>query len=295
MRIRKLIIFLCLALAVMSCAKHHGYKEISEGLYLKLLSIGETPNDSIRNKDFVSIHITYSKLNDSAFYSRKIKFQVFDSSDAIIDKALLSLADQDSAVFIVPARKFFNEDLNTAIPSFIEDEVKLNIKILEHQSYADFVEEKERFLAWANDFKGYESVFLRQYISKQALPTDQLESGIYKILLDEGLGVVPEKGDTVSMQYAGKFLNGKFFDSSSDSKRHFQFVLGTEWQVIKGLESAIKNMKEGEHSLFIMHSDLAFGSSGSSTGIIPPYTSVVFEVKLDRVAKGDSLSQSNVL
>jgi FKBP-type peptidyl-prolyl cis-trans isomerase FkpA len=45
-------------------------------------------------------------------------------------------------------------------------------------------------------------------------------------------------------------------------------------------------MKEGERSLFIIPSKLAFGENGSSTGIIPPFTSVIFEVELIEVKKG---------
>jgi FKBP-type peptidyl-prolyl cis-trans isomerase len=39
-------------------------------------------------------------------------------------------------------------------------------------------------------------------------------------------------------------------------------------------------MALGEKSLFIIPSDLAFGNSGSSTGIIPPFTSLIFEVEI---------------
>ena len=55
------------------------------------------------------------------------------------------------------------------------------------------------------------------------------------------------------------------------------------------LEEAIGEMKENEKALFIMPSDIAFGNSGSSTGIIPPFTSVVFTVELLQVRKCDSL------
>jgi len=64
------------------------------------------------------------------------------------------------------------------------------------------------------------------------------------------------------------------------TKQPFQFVYGTEWQVVKGLEEAIGMMQEGEKALVILPSDLAFGSEGSSTGIIPAYTSLIFDVEI---------------
>ena len=84
----------------------------------------------------------------------------------------------------------------------------------------------------------------------------------------------------MTVNYEGRFLNGKFFDSTVRRKQPFQFVYGTEWQVVEGLEEAIGMMKEGEKSLFILPSNLAFGTEGSSTGIVPPFTSLIFEVEL---------------
>ena len=54
--------------------------------------------------------------------------------------------------------------------------------------------------------------------------------------------------------------------------------------MIKGLEEAIGMMREGEKSLFILPSELGFGNQGSSTGIIPPFTSLIFEVEILKVS-----------
>jgi FKBP-type peptidyl-prolyl cis-trans isomerase len=45
-------------------------------------------------------------------------------------------------------------------------------------------------------------------------------------------------------------------------------------------------MSEGEKALFILPSQIGFGETGSSTGIIPPYTSTLFEVELVEVIPG---------
>jgi FKBP-type peptidyl-prolyl cis-trans isomerase len=87
-------------------------------------------------------------------------------------------------------------------------------------------------------------------------------------------------GDTIVVHYEGIFLNVNFFDSTNKRNEAFQFVNGQQWQVIKGMEEAIATMHEGERSLFILPSDVAFGDSGSSTGLIPPFTSLIFEVEL---------------
>lgn len=45
-------------------------------------------------------------------------------------------------------------------------------------------------------------------------------------------------------------------------------------------------MTEGERALFILPSQIGFGETGNSTGIIPPYTSTLFEVELLEVIPG---------
>jgi len=289
------LVCLLFFVGLFSCSgKYAGFRELDNDVFFKLHRVGDV-TDTIQSKDFVLVNIGYATLADSLFYTKRVKFQLTDTSENIIDYAIMQLFAGDSASFIVPAEKYFVDNLGGRKPSFLGNEFKLCVKVDDVQTFDDYMRQRDQFLAWSADFKAFERVFLEQYINEQEVKADELSSGLYKILVEKGVGKTPMKGDTVSLQYAGKFLNGTFFDSNSENKRCFQFVLGTEWQVVAGLESAIKSMEEGEKSLFIMPSDLAFGSEGSSTGIVPPYTSVVFEVQLDHVAEGDSVSCKSIL
>jgi len=94
------------------------------------------------------------------------------------------------------------------------------------------------------------------------------------------MGEKVRKGDTLVLNYEGRFLNGKVFDSTIKRKRAFEYIYGVEWQVIRGMELAVSEMKEGEKSFFIMPSELAFGQSGNSNGAIPPYSTLIYEIEL---------------
>jgi len=48
----------------------------------------------------------------------------------------------------------------------------------------------------------------------------------------------------------------------------------------------------GTKGVSYLPSSIAFGRDGSSTGIIPPFTSVVFEVELLNVHRGHGLSMT---
>jgi FKBP-type peptidyl-prolyl cis-trans isomerase len=127
---------------------------------------------------------------------------------------------------------------------------------------------------------------LQQFIKEEKIDAQPTESGLIFMPLEKGEGRKIEIGDTIMIHYEGIFLNGKYFDSTKRRKQPFQFVYGTEWQVIDGLEEGLSYLREGDKALFIVPSDLAFGSTGSSTGIVPPFTSLIFEVEVMMVKKG---------
>ena len=69
-----------------------------------------------------------------------------------------------------------------------------------------------------------------------------------------------KKGNTVSVNYEGRFESGEIFDSSThgDHSHPIEFVVG-EHQVIKGFEDAVIGMKVGEEKEISIESDEAYG------------------------------------
>jgi FKBP-type peptidyl-prolyl cis-trans isomerase len=174
------------------------------------------------------------------------------------------------------------------MPTFLKNqaEMKVDVEMLDVQSELDYENQKKAFLKWVEDFGQYEKEILSQYIRQNKINIRPTSSGLYFISLNQGKKNRVNPGDTVIVDYEGKFLDGKFFDSTKKRHESFQFVYGTEWQVVKGLEEAIGMMSEGEKAIVIVPSDMAFGTDGSSTGIIPPFTSLIFEVELVKIIPG---------
>lgn len=292
MKIRTLILITLVSLAFISCdrfSKYPGFKKAKHGIYYQLHTLGE---DSVRAHagDFITVNLTYMTIEDSVFFKGTRKLQVSKPAyEGAIDECFGMLSAEESATFIIQAENFFTVTLQTALPRFIkpEDALKVKIEMLEIQTEQDFLRQKEAFLSWIEDFGEYEKVILRQFIEQEKLDVDPLPSGLYYLNLIPGTGKKVEIGDTVTVNYEGHFLNGKFFDSTVKRRQPFQFVYGTEWQVIKGLEEAIGMMRAGEKSLFIVPSELGFGNRGSSSNIIPPFTSLIFEVEILSVSSPD--------
>lgn len=285
---KSLLFMLVLFYGCQTKSPYSGYSKNKNGIYYKLLKIGE---NEIKAKpgDYITVDLIYKTLKDSIFFKGRRKFQVTKPDfKGSIDECFTMLAAGDSACFILSANDFFLKTLNSSLPSFIvpNSNMKITIKVEEIQTRKEYNKQKEAFLKWIEDFGEYEKILLKQFLEEEKLSIKPSESGLYTIVIKKGTGRKVSKGDTVKVHYEGRFLNGKFFDSTIKRKEPFQFVYGTEWQVIKGLEEAIGNMKEGEKSLFILPSEIGFGKEGSSTGIIPPFTSLLFEVELLEVKEG---------
>lgn len=289
-----LIFFVFLCLVFGACkpkSAHPGYTKSRKGFHYQLHTFGES---DIKAKigDYVTLDIQYTTLTDSIFFEgrRKLKMEppIYDGA---IEDCIMLLHSGESATFILDASPFFKQTLGSDLPSFMKpgDKIKIKTSIIEIQTAREYENEKIAFLNWIEDFGDYEKVILKQFLTSSKPGVNPLKSGLIHLPIVKNDAPRIQVGDTITINYEGKFLNGKFFDSTKRRNLPFQFIYGTEWQVIKGLEEGLGLMGKGESALFILPSELAFGKSGSSTGIIPPFTSLIFEVDIVDVIKGPSL------
>ena len=278
-------IFLILTTACTRKSPFNGYSLTYSGIHYKLHKIGETDR-KVKVDDYITADFTYATLGDSIFFEGRRKVKIAKPEHkAGIEACFLMLREDESATFILSADDFFERTLETTLPSFLKagDFIKIRIDLIDLQTNEQFEDEKMAFLKWIEDFGDYEKEILRQYLKNEKLPVQPGDSGYYKVMVENGNGKCIELGDTIVINYSGKFLNGKYFDSTKERNQPLQFVYGTEWQVIDGIEKGLASMCEGEKAWLIFPSELAFGTKGSSTGIIPPFTSLIFEVEVLKV------------
>jgi FKBP-type peptidyl-prolyl cis-trans isomerase FkpA len=108
-------------------------------------------------------------------------------------------------------------------------------------------------------------------------------SGLQYVDLTVGNGDVAKAGNQVSVHYTGWLQNpdgskGRKFDSSKD-RQPFQFALG-QGQVIKGWDEGVQGMKVGGVRELIIPPALGYGQEGAGGGVIPPNSTLIFEVEL---------------
>ncbi len=262
-----------------------GFSVTKSNIHYKLVTIGES-DVKAKPTDFVNVLISYRTPSDSLFFTGTRTFQLTEPQFiGSVDECFTMLAAGDSATFYLSALDFFTKTIEAAVPQFFksDDFIRVDIKMLGIMEEKTYALEKETFLHWIEDFGEYEKVLLKQYINEQTNDFEQTASGIYYIPIEQGTGKKIQLGDTLTVHYEGRFFNGRYFDSTRKRNEAFQFVYGQKWQVIPGLEEAISMMYPQERALFIIPSHLAFGQGGSSTGIVPAFTPVIFEVEVMEV------------
>ena len=106
-------------------------------------------------------------------------------------------------------------------------------------------------------------------------------SGLQYVVEKEGDGAQPSASDEVTVHYTGKLLNGTVFDSSVNRGEPATFPRN---RVIPGGTEGVQLMKEGAKYTFFIPSDLAYGAGGVPN-VIPPHSTLIFEVELIKVNK----------
>lgn len=123
--------------------------------------------------------------------------------------------------------------------------------------------------------------FLAENAKKEGVKTTP--SGLQYKVLREGNGPVASAQDEVEVKYEGRLINGTVFDSSY--KRNPQTTKFKPTQVIKGWTEALTMMPEGSKWELYIPYNLAYGER--ATGSIPAYSTLIFQVEVDKVIKAE--------
>jgi FKBP-type peptidyl-prolyl cis-trans isomerase FkpA len=94
-----------------------------------------------------------------------------------------------------------------------------------------------------------------------------------------GKGPLAAPGHEVKVHYTGWLANGKKFDSSVDRDEPFLFTLG-RGKVIKGWDEGVAGMRVGGKRQLRIPPELGYGAKGAGEGLIPPNSTLIFDVEL---------------
>ena len=125
-------------------------------------------------------------------------------------------------------------------------------------------------------------------------PTDPSQVNVEYSFSDLTVGTGPQvvSGNSVTVNYTGWLYNpsgtaskGAEFDSSlRPGRTPYALIVGAR-QVIPGFEQTILGMQVGGKRRVYIPPSLAYGSSGTQDGSIPPNASIVFEIELVSIVR----------
>ena len=327
-------LFIGLMMFLMACQNsdsEKGFQVTDSGLKYKFITDNKDGN-KVQSEHFVDYKIAHRDYKDSLLGEQSgiVPFppdSVKGNStfESLLLEALRMMSEGDSAVFrlstdtlIAEQTKAIEdrleqlkkemvarlENANDTIKQNIQRSYDAEIQRLEqqkntpnpylvpgkHMSFAIKVDGVRK----EDEMGKYEQEKIVKYLKDNNLKAQTTETGLNYIIVKEGTGPIPKKGDTVNVNYEGRLLNGQLFDTSKEdvAKENnifnpgrpyapYRFTLGAR-EVIPGWDEAIALIKEGTVAKLLIPSELAYGPRGSGRSI-PPYSSLVFEIELTKV------------
>lgn len=261
------------ALVLVACGRqpYAGYDRVAPGLYIRLISfdrdapIGNTCAVVEAN---ISTSDSLSNLELLPLQSDLLPFWYRSNAAATakIQRYLEHLQPGDSAVFI---------DLRPEVSSLADSAIV-------HIGFRHCYTEEQfavRYNNWLERREFTEPQVVEGYAMRHGFTPSIVHPDVFFRTEASGVGQRLVYGDPISIHYSGHFLNGRLFDDSRRNGQPLTFELGREGQVLKGLEFGLIGMEEGEVRSILIPSVFAFGEKGSSTGIVPPYTPLLYRVE----------------
>jgi FKBP-type peptidyl-prolyl cis-trans isomerase FklB len=209
--------------------------------------------------------ITLKSFKDSVSYSigtdigKNFKHQELDVDTKILEQGIRDILDSAQLMITEDAMKNCMENFRKGIMAKQEEKMKAQTETNVKEGEA-FLEENKK---------------------KEGVVT--LPSGLQYKVIKNGTGPKPTAEQTVSVNYRGKFLDGKEFDNSYDRGEPVSFPVNG---VIPGWTEALQLMTVGSKWELYIPSSLGYGAHGAGQ-VIPPNATLIFEVELIEIKKGE--------
>ncbi|MBI3519924.1 MAG: FKBP-type peptidyl-prolyl cis-trans isomerase [Bacteroidetes bacterium] len=287
----KWIVFLGIIVFCFACRKQNqieGYTRAEGGYYYRLLGIGD--GNEHPGLDKVCVFDAVMKTqSDSVFWDTE-----HDRVDGLFvplqSKPLwgscqnyyLRMVEGDSVSFLIKPAVFFRDYFDTIVPAFCAHDslIKINVKLSQIITKAEYKASNESAQGSdiIEDTELEELHLIDCFLKNEDLGYVKPDAyGLYTLEKTTTNQDKVTAGKKVKVAFRGSFIDGRPVDAH---EQIMEYIYGTPDQLIKGLNIVIGTLKKGETTKIIVPSRLAFGESGSSNGSIPPYTPLVYHIKI---------------
>lgn len=284
---KNILLVLALLLPVLAFNACGAQKKTKNGLKYEIMVKGN--GRAAEMGDLIQGKMTLSS-NDSVLFSvneSELILQIMESMfPGDLNEGLLMMHEGDSANFYVPVdsmAKYLGQ-----IPDFFKKYVVYSIKVDKFYTETEYQEELAQKREQA---KEAEVPAIEKYMQENGLSAQPTESGLYFILTQKGSGKTASRGQKVKVNYVGKRLDGKVFDSNIEevAKANDLYMAEREYEpmevpagmgrMIPGFDQALMMMPKGSKATVIIPFELGYGERAVSEDI-PAFTTLVFEIEM---------------
>ncbi|HEY0054999.1 MAG TPA: FKBP-type peptidyl-prolyl cis-trans isomerase [Pedobacter sp.] len=213
------------------------------------------------------------------------------------------LTQNDSAMVMIPTDSIFTSPEMQRPPFFPKgSSLVIILKIEKVQSMEEAMAAQQKIMS---EMKEAEALTLTRYLTENKVNGVKTKSGLRYIVRKPSAKAKPVKGDTVLVNYTGRNLEGKVFDSSveAESKKAglqqpgrayepISVVLGAG-SVIPGWEEGLLLLNEGSKATFIIPSELGYGPQGAGADI-KPFSTLLFDLEVVKVKRNKKAASTTV-
>jgi len=256
--------------------KYSGFKSGGDKIHYKLEKIGDD-NNFLKNGDYLALQYTFcedSKCNKNEPSEWMIKKLDEEENESIWTE--LRVGDRikiilDSGINEQWINLLKLEDKKYSWPIILRMDVQASV------STGKFVGKRS---AMELLYTYREEQELLHMMKTPAGETFVDKNGAYVQITKMGKGDTIQFGKEVCISYQAFFSNGIKFDDTDNWADTLKISFGSPLQIIQGLEYGIDGMRDGTEAKIIIPSRLGFGEKGSSSGIVPPFEPLLYQVKI---------------
>lgn len=271
-----------------------GFKTTKNGLKYKFL---ETNKDAqqVQMND-VLVGTCTLKLNDSVLRSVTTPDRILMASEnsfkGDLPEGLLMMHIGDKAIFVIEADSV--AALGMQFPDYYKPGTGMKlfyeIHLTDIITQEEMNEERKNYMENMEQMREAEKSTIAQYVAEKGIKATPDEEGLYIAVNKKGNGQKVEIGRNVAINYTGRLLNGKVFDTSVesvakenniyDANRPYEplsYRVG-EMSLIRGWEKGVINQPAGSKLTLVIPSALGYGPQ--DLGVIPPNSPLIFDIEI---------------
>lgn len=290
---KRYILFLATIALAINANAQATVKVTANGTQLQILTTSN--GRKVKLDDIITFHVIQKTGKDSILYSsytagKPVQVKVQPQGDLMDIFPLL--AEKDSALVKINTDTIFKNN-EAQRPPFLPKGsfISVLLKIEKVQSLDEAIAERQALL---DGMAAKETADMNKYIADKGLALTTTVSGLKYRITAPSIKRKPVAGDSVMVNYTGRTVEGKVFDSSieADAKAGGLVQPGRTYEpiafrvgqgmVIPGWDEGLLLLGEGAKATFVIPSKLAYGDRGAGEDI-KPFNTLIFDVQLVKV------------